>query len=373
MRRKIVLCGNGGLLHYVGENLQEDSNVEVICTIKDINQLPAERLVGTADGVVLAVSWRETEEWIARIKQCNVKEIYRIPVHAMQYQLPIIHNGHFLLDNVAKVSGDGSDMLYLETHVADICNLKCKGCMHFSNIATEANFPDLKNFDRDFARLSELFVNIFIVRLMGGEPLLNPELEKYIRIVRHYFPAAEIRIVTNGLLVPRQTEDLWRALRDDHVGMDISPYPPTIQNIVEIKKVLDKEGIPYGNISDMLQSFRKSLTLTPTHDPAEAVQICGSSHCHFLRKGKIAKCPLPMLIGDFNQAYQCDIRSEDYYDIYEEKSGSELRRKLEQYADMCRYCPDKKSFSHGGTFIPWERTNNDAQQKDWVVEEWIPD
>lgn len=368
MKRKIVLCGNGGLLRYVGENLQEDSSVEVVRTIENVNLLSAEKIVEMADSVVLAVSWRETEKWIAGIKGCNAREIYRVPVHAMQYQLPIIRNGQFLPDNVAKVSENDTDLLYLETHVADTCNLKCKGCMHFSNIATKANFPDLKDFDRDFARLSQLFANIFIIRLMGGEPLLNPRLKEYIRIVRHYFPAAEIRIVSNALLVPRQEEELWKAMRDNYVGMDISPYPPTIQNIDEIRGILDREGIPYGNIAATLQNFRKSLTLAPTHNPAETVQICQSSHCHFLREGKIAKCPLPLLIGDFNQAYQCDIRSEDYYDIYEERSGRELRRKLEQYADMCRYCPDKEAFSHGGTFIPWERTNNDAQRRDWVVE-----
>lgn len=372
MKKKLVLCGNGGLFRYVNEKLQEDGNVEIICTIEDVNQLSAEKSVKTADAVVLAVSWREAEKWIVRIREYNSGEIYRVPVYAMQYQLPIIRNGHFLLDHVVKISVNDTNLLYLETHVADTCNLKCKGCMHFSNIATEANFPDLEDFGRDFARLSELFDNIFIIRLMGGEPLLNPRLNEYIRIVRHYFPPAEIRIVSNALLVPHQREEIWKAMRDNHVGMDISPYPPTMQNIDEIRGILGREGIPYGSISDTLQKFRKSLTLTPTHDPAETVQICQSSHCHFLRKGKIAKCPLPLLIGDFNQAFQCDIRSNDYYDIYEEQSGDELSRKLEQYADMCRYCPDKEAFSHGETFIPWERTNNDAQQKDWVVKEWIP-
>jgi len=367
VNRKIVLCGNGGLLRYAGEKLQEDSSVEVLRIIGDINQLSAEDLLEAVDSVVLAVSWRETEQWIAKIKACNAGRIYRVPVHAMQYRLPIIQNGHFLPEIVAKVSEKGTDLLYLETHVADICNLKCKGCMYFSNIATKANFPDLEDFERDFARLSELFANIFIIRLMGGEPLMNPGLKEYIRIVRHYFPASEIRIVSNALLVPRQGEELWKAMRDNYVGMDISPYPPTIQNIEEIKGILDREGIPYGNISDTLHRFRKSLTLTPTNDPAESVQICQSSHCHFLRKGKIAKCPLPLLIGDFNQAYQCDIRSEDYYDIYEEQSGSEIREKPEQYADMGRYCPDKETFSHGGTFIPWRRTDNDARREDWVV------
>ena len=369
MKRKLILCGNGGLLQYVDKNLRTDGNVEVICTVEDIDLLSEEKMADSADGVVLAVSWREAEKWIAGIKGCGAKEIYRVPVYAMQYGLPVIRNGQLLPDIAAKVSENDTDLLYLETHVADTCNLKCRGCMHFSNIATKANFPDIIDFEKDFARLSKLFANIFMIRLMGGEPLLNPELKEYIWIVRHYFPTAEIRIVSNALLVPQQGQELWKTMRDTYAAMDISPYPPTIQNIDEITGILNREGIPYGSIGTTLQKFRKSLTLTSNHDPAEAVQICQSSHCHFLRKGKIAKCPLPLLIDDFNQAYQCDIRSVDYYDIYEEQSGRELRRKLKQYADMCRYCPDQETFAHSETFIPWERTCNNAQQNDWVVEE----
>ena len=210
MKRKVVLCGNGGLLRYVNESLQKDGSVEVGCVMEDINLLSEEKRLETAEGIVLAVSWRETEKWIAKIKEYNTGEIYRVPVHAMQYRLPIIRNGHFLPKHVAKVSGNDTDLLYLETHVADTCNLKCRGCMHFSNIAVKANSPDLEDFDRDFARLSHLFTNIFIIRLMGGEPLLNPRLKEYMRIVRHYFPAAEIRIVSNALLVPRGLR-VWRS------------------------------------------------------------------------------------------------------------------------------------------------------------------
>ena len=39
MKRKVVLCGNGGLLRYVNESLQKDGSVEVGCVMEDINLL----------------------------------------------------------------------------------------------------------------------------------------------------------------------------------------------------------------------------------------------------------------------------------------------------------------------------------------------
>lgn len=358
--KDIIICGNGGLLQYVSDvSYQEKVFAEKIYT--DITEIPDDNsLCGRT--VLLAVSWHDTEGWIRALKLAGAGEIYRIPVHVMQYKLPVWKNGEFVPESAAKVSHDDTDLLYLETHVADTCNLKCKGCMHFSNLAVDPNFPDLTEFEKDFKRLSELFSNIFIVRLMGGEPLLNQQLGKYIVIVRRYFPAAEIRIVTNGLLVPKQKPELWEAMRNCHAGMDISPYPPTIERLEEILAVLDKESIPYGTISSELSKFRKSLTLKSNHNPAESAALCGSKQCHFLRNGKISKCPLPLLIGDFNSRYGTRMESKDIFNIYEEASGRELRRKLESFADFCSYCPDK------ATMIDWEVTKGNAVKEDWIAE-----
>lgn len=363
---KLILCGNGGLLQYVKQQIAHTSTRPIHSIIEDISNISnpsSPSRLSDAD-ILLSVSWHETERWIRQLKAAGANRIYRIPVFAMQYGLPIIKHGDIPYEYCARVSEDDSDLLYLETHVADTCNLKCRGCMHFSNIAVHPNYPDIREFDQDFRRLSELFNNIFIIRLMGGEPLLNRDLGSCIKIVRRYFPAAELRIVTNGLLIPQQPDELWEVMRECHASMDISPYPPTMKIIGELTSKLDAEHIPYGTIAEELREFRKSLTLTPSHDPETAVRLCQSSHCHFLRNGKVAKCPLPLLIRDFNNAYGYRIPSEDIYDIYEEQSGAGLREKLERYADMCNYCPDKAAF------IPWQRTEQNACVEDWIVEEY---
>ena len=90
---------------------------------------------------------------------------------------------------------------YFETHITEACNLKCRGCSHFSVFA-KPKHKDLAEFEREFKRLSEI-EEIGIMRLMGGEPLLNPNFMEYLRIARKYFPDSHICLVTNGTLGER--------------------------------------------------------------------------------------------------------------------------------------------------------------------------
>lgn len=394
--KELILCGNGGLLKFVKTNVEADGKRKVRSVFDNIKAIASGNSVSFGNSItfgnhsvsqnnntsnaditnnvndssnienadiLLAVSWHEIESWVRELKRAGARDIYRIPVFVMQYGLSFIADGKLDFRYCVRVSEDDSDLLYLETHVADTCNLKCRGCMHFSNIAIKPNYPDIVEFEKDFRRLSELFSNIFIIRLMGGEPLLNQKLGDYLEIVRRYFPMAELRIVTNGLLIPKQSEKLWEMVRRCHSAMDISPYPPTMDIIDQLTGKLDEEKIPYGTIGSRLQKFRKSLTLKPDQDPKKATRLCQSSHCHFLRSGRVAKCPLPLLIEDFNQAYGCEIHSKDIFNIYEEQSGTELRNKLEGYADLCHYCPEEESLTE------WRRTNQDACMGDWIAEE----
>ena len=42
---------------------------------------------------------------------------------------------------------------YLEMHLMNSCNLKCKGCSHFSNIATDEDIEDISSFEKNIERM----------------------------------------------------------------------------------------------------------------------------------------------------------------------------------------------------------------------------
>ena len=109
---------------------------------------------------------------------------------------------------------------YLETEITEFCNLNCRGCCDFSNLATEKKIYELEEFTKDFRRMAELFSHIEKIRLMGGEPLLTPQLKEYVRTAREIFPTADIRMVSNGLLIPKLDGDSLKVIKENKCKFD---------------------------------------------------------------------------------------------------------------------------------------------------------
>ena len=115
----------------------------------------------------------------------------------------------------------------LDVQVCDHCNLRCAGCLHFAPLAEE-RFLDVDEYERDLSRLASIdgIEGYFgTVVLMGGEPLLHPRIADIVRVTRARLPGQDVVLCTNGLLLRRMGDGLWRALAECDVGLLISPYP----------------------------------------------------------------------------------------------------------------------------------------------------
>jgi molybdenum cofactor biosynthesis enzyme MoaA len=89
----------------------------------------------------------------------------------------------------------------VELHVTHACNLTCESCSHYSNHGHRGNL-DPSVADRWMAQWSRrIAVDEF--RLLGGEPTIHPNLAAFVPLVRKHWPAALIRIVTNGFFLHR--------------------------------------------------------------------------------------------------------------------------------------------------------------------------
>ena len=253
-------------------------------------------------------------------------------------------------DFFKKLQGKKPVLYLLEYHITQHCNMNCKSCFHFSNLVKEVEFGDFEQYIRDLKQLSTLFSNIKNIHLMGGEPLLNPELPQFIYVTRHMLPKATIHILTNGILIPKMSEDLLEAIKACNIQIRVSIYKPMIEKRAQIADFLANHRIKHW-VSDPYLHFAKYINPDGDSNPRKAVSGCPASRCTFLSNGRIARCALPFNIEYFNQHFEKDIdMTKDHIDIYDEQlDGFKVKQRLLKPMDACRYCKKVE-------WIPWEQS-----------------
>ena len=99
----------------------------------------------------------------------------------------------FIIDKKYKKYRSLPSIKYLEVHLCDHCNLKCKLCSHYCNLVQSEIFTDLKQYKKDINELAKK-LNIKTIRLMGGEPLLNPDIEEFFKVFKEALIACNVSI-----------------------------------------------------------------------------------------------------------------------------------------------------------------------------------
>lgn len=247
---------------------------------------------------------------------------------------------------------------HLETNIVDCCNLNCKGCSHFSNLYHKGERIPFETYCRDLKLISEK-VNVLQYSLLGGEALLNDRIIDYMNSTREILPYSDIRIVTNGLLLPKQKEEFFVCCVENNITIEISEYPPTSRMKNQIISILEQYKIVYRFRKD-INMFMKNIDLSGEADRNSAMQNCLQTGCVFFRSGKLYKCPFEALGNKLFEYFELDIRLQGGTDIYDE--GLNWKKIVYHYenetVDACRYCGK-------GKWFPWEYSHNPS------LDEWI--
>ena len=97
------------------------------------------------------------------------------------------------------------DSFYIQWHITNLCNLRCKHCY-------QDDFS--KSHDLDWPGLKKVYENILTalrewdqkacIHLTGGEPLIKPELFPLLSDLNQQTMVEELGIITNGLTINRE-------------------------------------------------------------------------------------------------------------------------------------------------------------------------
>ena len=256
---------------------------------------------------------------------------------------------------------DQNVLPYLEIQITDSCNLKCKGCSHLAGLYPAGRHIPLAHFRRDLERLSALFPRIEKLRLLGGEPFLIPDLAEYCRTARSFYPDADIRIVTNGLLCLQRSSAVWAVLREAHIGIDVSMYPPTVKLQDRLTALFAAEQIDY-KLTAPITKFAKRIDPGGSSDIHSTFWQCDSKWCSFLRDGLLCICPAPFFLKRLAEQYGLAVQTESgIINIHEtEMTPAQIKQFLNTPNSVCRYCTEMEYFD-------WN-ANQQPALTDWIVE-----
>ena len=248
-------------------------------------------------------------------------------------------------------------LLRVEYHVVDHCNLNCKACAHYSNISPKT-FRDLKQFEKDISCLASK-VSIGEFRIMGGEPLLHPELIKFLGITRKYLPKSKITLCTNCILLKKMPDKFWGGMRKYKIGIEPTVYPPLKSDFDSILKLIRKNKIRVTHIH-LADEFSSCTNRQGTSNAVESHMKCGERICHHLRDGRMYLCPHNCYIDYYNSYFNEDMPRDSGVDIYA-SSGRDIVDYVMSVKDVCRYCTTK------GKIFRWEQSKRLKDEWDGCI------
>lgn len=269
-------------------------------------------------------------------------------------------------EKIAKIClyTERTELETMEIHVAEHCNLNCKNCSMFCGLVETCDFPCYQEFEEGIKQLKNFFPHIKKFRIIGGEPLLNPELDKYICLIRNVYPYTDIRLISNGILVTKMSDQLIQTIIDNDVTFIVTQYISLKHSIDEINRFLSKTGIRYI-VTEALLEFQKIYNALGDSDIDENFYRCHwKGSCATMYGTKIATCYVPFVIHYFSDKFNLAIEETGKIDLMEEGlTAQEIIKRMHTPFDMCRYCAPK------GNWTEWERLpdKNNTTIQDWSI------
>jgi cyclic pyranopterin phosphate synthase len=247
-----------------------------------------------------------------------------------------------------------------EINAVDHCNLSCLDCNHAAPGIKE-RFSDPKAVSRDLSILAKCY-RPRLIKVLGGEPLLHPNLKLIIDAVRESKICDNVLLLTNGLLLGETPDEIWDAVD----GIELSVYP----NTAITKKDMSwfrRKGLEHGTCvrAFYYEHFRVTMSMVGTDDSRltrrifETCKLGNEWGCHSIHNGYFYRCPqsiyISQVVNDSDLSQTSDgFRIEDSVDF-----KCELYRFLNSKNPLksCRYC-----LGNIGKF----RTHKTVERGDWL-------
>jgi hypothetical protein len=191
------------------------------------------------------------------------------------------------------------------------------GCTNYSDLAHKGyvTWTDGKKQIQDWLNV----IDISDFGLMGGEPLLNPEVRDWLIGCRELMPESQLRFTTNGELLHNHLDiiDMLPEIGNIVFKITVHRFDKNVENVIQYIfdkydwEVVHEYGITrYKTDNNVRFQINRPQTFTKTfkkdykhmvpyfNDPEESFSNCIQQTCPLLYKGKIYKCSTSGLLPE---------------------------------------------------------------------------
>jgi sulfatase maturation enzyme AslB (radical SAM superfamily) len=254
---------------------------------------------------------------------------------------------------------------FVEMMITQACNLSCYGCTNYSDLIHSGYVRWADGRKQIESWLERVDISDF--GIMGGEPLVNPEVEEWILGFRNLLPNAQIRFTTNGINLHKKfhviklLHDIGNCVIKISHHTDDPRLAEVIHQIFESYdwRPITEYGIDRWTTGDrvrfhikkpeiFLKTYQGSYADMMPHDnnPIEAFDACIQQTCPLLYNGRIYKCSTAGLLTDildrFNRPNWNQWQSLIDPGIGPDCSDADLAGFLDNFGkphNICRQCP----------------------------------
>lgn len=255
---------------------------------------------------------------------------------------------------------------FVETMATQVCNLSCEGCTNYSDF-NHAGYISWNNMREQLISWLKI-IDIPDFGIIGGEPLINPDIKNWLTGARELMPETQIRFTTNGTLLHKKLDVLDVAHEIGNVIFKITVHQANAELENIIKQIfaryswepVNEYGIDRWVTKNLVRfQINRPTAFIKTYQglynnmkpwqssPQDSFELCVQKTCPLLHNGKIYKCSTQGLLKEtlakFNNP---NIKLWQNYLIDGISPTSEIAA-IEQFIDnfnkphsICAMCPN---------------------------------
>jgi hypothetical protein len=248
-------------------------------------------------------------------------------------------------------SSSNLNIKYVDVVITERCSMKCRDCSNLMQYYITPQNSDFDLFSKSVDRFMESIDRIGEFRVIGGDPLMNKEMFKFVNKLVTFKNADNVVIFTNATILP--TGDNLECLKNEKVNLLITNYGELSRKYDELIELLDSNKILYvaEPVSAMWQDvgtlkFEEKTIIQLNH----LFDSCCANDLLSLMDGKLHRCPVSAHGEKLGAIPHFE---DDVVDLTEDKKAiEETRENLREFyynkshIHACNYCKGRE-YGHG--------------------------